>query len=607
MIKQVIVMLVLLSAACCAEDLYVAQSSAGDDSGSSCANAKSAVWFNTAGSWGAGAAKISAGDTAHLCGTITSALEVGGSGSSGSPITVKFETGAILTSATWGGGYALGSASDRAYIIIDGGTNGIIRTTGNGTSLANQNDDQGVSFGAGCDNCEFKNLTIGPMYVRVRGADQAGQGSSSISVWDASNLSIHNNTCFDGKWLISFGYRPGNSGIDIYSNTLYNTDHGVTVASLGSGSAVSSVAIYGNTIYDFVNWDDTSVNNSNHHDGIHAWADGSAGTNLSITGLDIYNNYIYGNFGSTATAGIYVEETNGNAVISTVRVFNNVIANSVDNAPCCGLIYLKGEDASGMPGAQVYNNTMVEGSDGSMSVQLQGSGLTNVLYKNNIIWKGALALGLNGPSSIASGGSDYNVFYPNSLQFIYNGGWIGFTDWKTNASGIDSHSTETDPKLNSNFTLQAGSSAIGLGVNLTGLGITALNSDKAGVGRPSSGAWDAGALQYGAASPEAPTITSTSPLAGGTMGTAYSQQLTATGDATITWAVTDGDLPDGLSLSSSGLLSGTPTIAETQVFEVTATNDTGSDVVEFSLTISAGPAGHSRTIQGRVTVRRKVR
>jgi hypothetical protein len=52
-------------------------------------------------------------------------------------------------------------------------------------------------------------------------------------------------------------------------------------------------------------------------------------------------------------------------------------------------------------------------------------------------------------------------------------------------------------------------------------------------------------------------------LASGQVGTAYSQTLTATGGTTpYTWTLTSGTLPSGLTLNSStGLISGTPTAA----------------------------------------------
>ena len=89
----------------------------------------------------------------------------------------------------------------------------------------------------------------------------------------------------------------------------------------------------------------------------------------------------------------------------------------------------------------------------------------------------------------------------------------------------------------------------------------------------------------------APTITTTT-LPNGTVDAEYKQTLIADGTAPIKWSVTGGDLPDGLSLSEDGVLSGTPT-AETAekdfTFTVTATNDAGSDSKEFTLTIGVAP------------------
>ena len=83
-----------------------------------------------------------------------------------------------------------------------------------------------------------------------------------------------------------------------------------------------------------------------------------------------------------------------------------------------------------------------------------------------------------------------------------------------------------------------------------------------------------------------PSITTTS-LAGGAVGTAYNATLGASGE-NITWtwaAVTGSSLPPGLELSTSGVISGTPTTQGTSNFTVTATNSGGSDSKEFTLSI----------------------
>jgi len=77
-------------------------------------------------------------------------------------------------------------------------------------------------------------------------------------------------------------------------------------------------------------------------------------------------------------------------------------------------------------------------------------------------------------------------------------------------------------------------------------------------------------------------------LTGGTVGTAYSQTITASnGIGTCTYATTPDTLPTGLNLSSAGVLSGTPTVAGIYTFTVTATDTkgcTGSQAYRVTMT-----------------------
>ena len=86
----------------------------------------------------------------------------------------------------------------------------------------------------------------------------------------------------------------------------------------------------------------------------------------------------------------------------------------------------------------------------------------------------------------------------------------------------------------------------------------------------------------------APNITTTT-LPDGTVNMAYSQTLTATGTATITWSVTAGALPGGLTLSPAGVISGTPTATGTFNFTVQAENSEGSDTQALSIVVSTAP------------------
>jgi hypothetical protein len=83
-------------------------------------------------------------------------------------------------------------------------------------------------------------------------------------------------------------------------------------------------------------------------------------------------------------------------------------------------------------------------------------------------------------------------------------------------------------------------------------------------------------------------IVTTSPLPAGVVGTAYSQQLNAQGGTTpYTWAVTSGALPNGLTLGSAGVLTGTPTVVGTFSFTIQVTDAAlVTSSVPFTLTIS---------------------
>ncbi|HWX65383.1 MAG TPA: putative Ig domain-containing protein [Rhodanobacter sp.] len=73
------------------------------------------------------------------------------------------------------------------------------------------------------------------------------------------------------------------------------------------------------------------------------------------------------------------------------------------------------------------------------------------------------------------------------------------------------------------------------------------------------------------------------------IGAAYSQQIAASGgNGTYTFALTGGSLPAGVSFTSSGLLSGTPTAAGSFNFTVKATDGLGfTGSQSYSLTVSA--------------------
>lgn len=90
----------------------------------------------------------------------------------------------------------------------------------------------------------------------------------------------------------------------------------------------------------------------------------------------------------------------------------------------------------------------------------------------------------------------------------------------------------------------------------------------------------------------------TTSLPGATLGGRYSVPLLAVGGGTpsYTWSVSDRWLPPGLSLSSAGVISGSPVLAGTFDFTVRA-GDPAGDSAASSLSVTVG--GCTKVITGR--------
>ena len=94
---------------------------------------------------------------------------------------------------------------------------------------------------------------------------------------------------------------------------------------------------------------------------------------------------------------------------------------------------------------------------------------------------------------------------------------------------------------------------------------------------------------------ETVTITKTS-LSGGTAGTYYSDTLTADKSG-VTWSVSSGSLPAGLSLNAStGVIAGTPSTAGTYTFTVKAAYSSVYATKTYTITIAAATPTYTLTI-----------
>ena len=118
--------------------------------------------------------------------------------------------------------------------------------------------------------------------------------------------------------------------------------------------------------------------------------------------------------------------------------------------------------------------------------------------------------GVSSDTTLAAGGINNNVYEDvdtdNTLggsgnTFAWgNSQFSSFTQWKSDC-GCDANSFfGTLAKININATTgmpNPGSAVIGVGANLTALGVATLDADKAGTPRPSgTSPWDAGAYEF---------------------------------------------------------------------------------------------------------------
>jgi hypothetical protein len=216
-----------------------------------------------------------------------------------------------------------------------------------------------------------------------------------------------------------------------------------------------------------------------------------------------------------------------------------------------------------------YNNTLV----GDFTSANIGFGIlrgTGNEVRNNIYYHNAA-----GGFSIGFGGTTSN-------NTCYNQGGASCSQ---NLTGSPLVSVPSNPALSADSTA---------GTTLS----SPYDTDINGVTRAVDGVWTRGAIEFDSVGGGTPPTITTTTLPNGTVGATYSQTVSATGDATITFSTVSGALPTGLTLNSDGTITGTPTTAETGSFTVRATNSSGTDDQALSITIDAESIIPSRRASG---------
>lgn len=494
---------------CTKRGIYIAQTTRGNGAGTRCGNAHGVAWFNDPANWAPSSGRIRPGAVVRLCGTISTALVMRGSGRSGRPITIYWQRKARLSSPDWNGGPAIDTRQQH-FLTLDGGVNGVIQATGQGTALRYQGiSSQGI-YALGCTGCTIENLTIENLYRHTSAADTSvDQTLDDGIVFSGSYLKIADNRIHDVGWGLFSRWATADGHDRIYGNDIYHIDHGFAASATGT---IGPMFFYRNHIHDMANWDARSSDGGlpYHHDGLHCYGP-VGGPAPTYHGFYIYDNRFDGTVGRDAPTGmIFMEGGSGSgatpcaSAASTVDIFNNVITSSdyVTTNQYMGTAAIAGG---------VYNNTV---SGHSKYVDLGGCAGYGyeqpgaaIAFENNLLSNcdnlmtqtgNPRAGALNGV--FTPGNPDYNVYASGgSNAFICDGHFYAFRRfgaWKR-CIRADRHSRRVaDARLEASGAPRAGSAAIGAGANLTYLchgPMVALCRNIAGRRRPRRGPWNAGA------------------------------------------------------------------------------------------------------------------
>ena len=222
-----------------------------------------------------------------------------GVGNSTNPVTFKLDSNAIIQSPAMGSASAGAfNCSGKSYVTVDGGSNGIIQNTANGTGLANHKASQGLYF-IDCTNVVVKNVVIQNIYANLGSSpgakDSDGWNTSDILFDEGGNMTgaqVFNNTLNNSHTGINAYFDGGNdaSNFQIYGNTI--SDHGWSI-SFGADNARSTatgVVIHDNNISGWTNWQFPS--STYHTDGLILYND--AGRSAAYDTYMIYNNQFSG-------------------------------------------------------------------------------------------------------------------------------------------------------------------------------------------------------------------------------------------------------------------------------------------------------------------------
>jgi len=277
----------------------------------------------------------------------------------------------------------------------------------------------------------------------------------------------------------------------------------VWIASSQASTSIHNLSMANNLIHDL----SSQIGGGVHGDGLlHYYGVPSSDATQYIDGVSISGNKFYGDFtrsygvDGAMTAMIFFEGS------ASGRIFNNDFSYTPAQSNMFqSLIVFNGYSNTHPTTMGIYNNSFAAIGTNAMSagmdLNLIGTGST-ITFKNNVMSAMQYCIYLEDAASVTAFVADYNQYNCSSGTLFGPSGSLSFAAWQGlgfDAHGLGASSAPSWVSAPGNEHLNSGAAAIAAGTNLSGLSITALNSDRDSVARGSS--WDIGAYQFAAPSP----------------------------------------------------------------------------------------------------------
>ncbi|OWK36578.1 Fibronectin type III domain protein [Fimbriiglobus ruber] len=483
-----------------------------------------------------------------------------------------------------------GQGMFQPFLIFNGTASTLSTVSISGLTVQNGDSDPslgGTGFGGGIESAE--NTTLDSVIVKNSKATSSGGGVAQAI---RGTLKITNSWIDSNAAVGGVGGGVANiagSTVKIVNTAITNNTSGTDGGGVASAFGTANLVVQNSTI----------ASNKANADGGGVWV--SAGSTFALDNSTVALNMADAdNTGGGSGGGLFVAGLTTPATAQSTIVAKNTVGTSGTDPDIDGRI-----DTTK---SLVFNTTGWDQS-GSDAATIRGQDPLLGTLQNNGGLSPTLALQSGSPAIDAGSNPDSQTTDQRGTGFARTTGAatdIGAFEFGSTVTititpatlpaavvGTAYSQTLTAAGAAGPFTFTVTTGTLPAGLTLTSAGVL---SGTPTAGGPSSFTVTAtsgvlsGSQAYTLtvnASSSTVTITPAT-LPAGVVGTAYSQTLTAAGAAgPFSFAVTTGTLPAGLTLTSAGVLSGTPTAVGSSPFTVTATAGTASGSQAYTLTVAA--------------------